>query len=149
MIISSGGYMHRHYSKTFLSIISTILLAVPVGAETLTSDHLDRQARGYLEFLDQNNFEEAWEEMSDLFRSLNNKTHWQNQQQVIRSIYGPLSFRQLLRFSYRQSYSLSPDGEYVIVQYKSGYQNRTDTVETVVFDCRNDPECSIREYIIK
>ena len=67
----------------------------------------------------------------------------------IRTAYGALSSRQLHRISYRQTYSLSPDGQFVIVQFESSYTNKTDTIETVVLDCRTTPECSIREYIIR
>jgi hypothetical protein len=125
------------------------LLAVSVGAEALPRDLLDSQANRYLELLDQGQYEEAWQKMSILFMTLNDQQQWQGQQQTIRATYGPLSSRQLSRISYRQSYHLSPDGQYVIVQHNSVYQNKAKTVETVVFDCRNDHECSIREYIIK
>lgn len=127
----------------------TILLPLPVGAES-SSDHLSAQeAVSFLELVDQARYDEAWLSMSPFFQTLNNQPQWQNRQQTIRAAYGALSSRQLDRISYRQTYTLSPDGEYVVVQFESSFTNKADTFETVVLDCRTTPECFIREYIIR
>ncbi len=118
-------------------------------AEVPPLDQLSIQAARYLELLDQYRYEEAWQEMSTLFQALGNQNQWQRRQKTIRSTYGSLASRQFYRIDYRQSYSLSPDGQYVIVQFKSSYQNKAETIETVVFDCSTSPECSIREYVIR
>ena len=125
------------------------MLAGPVGAKTFSHNHLDSQASNYLKLLDQNHYKKAWLTMSDLFKSFNNQAQWQSRQKVIRAAYGPLVSRQFLRINYRQSYALSPDGSYVIIQYKSIFQNKADTNETVVLDCRNSSSCSVREYIMR
>jgi hypothetical protein len=141
--------MHSHFWKVILGTILTVMLAGPVGAEILPRDHLDNQAGSYLGLLDQDRYEEAWLAMSDFFQALNDKAQWQSRQQVIRDVYGSLLSRKFLRISYRQSYSQSPDGKYVIVQYESIFQNKADTYETVVLDCRNDLNCSVREYVLR
>ena len=141
--------MHRHCRKVILATILIVLLAGSVGAKVLTRDHLDNQAGSYLDLLDQDRYEEAWLTMSTFFQALNDQAQWQNRQQVIRAVYGSLLSREFLRISYRQSYSQSPDGQYVIVQYKSIFQNKADTYETVVLDCRNDLSCSVREYVLR
>ena len=141
--------MYRYCRRLVLGTLLIVVLIAPVGAETLSRDQLDNKASSYLELLDQGHYEEAWQDMSALFQALNNQSQWQNRQQTIRTAYGALSSRQLRHITYRQSYTLSPDGQYVIVQFKSSYQNKADTTETVVLDCHSTPECSIREYIIR
>ena len=141
--------MHRHFWKIVPGAILIVVLAGSVGAESLSRNHLDSQASNYLELLDRNRYEDAWLTMSDFFQALNDRAQWQNRQRVIRAAYGSLASRQYLRISYRQSYSHSPDGNYVIVQYKSIFQNKADTDETVVLDCRNSINCSVREYILR
>ncbi|NOR50365.1 MAG: DUF4019 domain-containing protein [Desulfuromonadales bacterium] len=141
--------MHSHFWKVLLGAILVVMLAGPVGAKTLTRDHLDNQAGSYLDLLDQGRYEEAWLAMSTFFQALKDKAQWQSRQQVIRDVYGSLLSRKFLRISYRQSYSQSPDGKYVIVQYRSIFQNKADTYETVVLDCRNNLSCSVREYVLR
>ena len=141
--------MHKHCWKIVSSAILIVLMAGPVGAESLSRDHLDSQANNYLELLDQNRFEDAWLAMSKLFQELNNRAQWQNRQQVLRTSYGSLVSRQFHHIRYRQSYSYSPDGSYVIVQYKSVFQNKDDTFETIILDCRNPLNCSVRDYVLR
>ena len=87
--------------------------------------------------------------MSALFQAFNDQTRWKTRQQVIRASYGSLLSRDLKNVSYRTTFSLSPDGEYVFVQFRSNYQNKAESIETVVLDCSSGPECPIREYIIQ
>jgi hypothetical protein len=141
--------MHRHFWKVIPGAILVVMLAGSVSAKTLTRDHLDNRASSYLGLLDRDRYEDAWLAMSTFFQALTDKAQWQSRQQVIRTVYGSLLSREFLRISYRQSYSLSPDGKYVIVQYKSIFQNKADTYETVVLDCRNDLSCSVREYVLR
>lgn len=141
--------MRKHCWKIVSSAILIVLMAGSVGAESLSRDHLDSQANNYLELLDQNRFEDAWLAMSKLFQALNNRAQWQNRQKVLRTAYGSLVSRQFLRITDRQSYSYSPDGSYVIVQYKSVFQNKDDTFETIVLDCHNPLNCSVRDYVLR
>jgi len=141
--------MCKHCWKIVSSAILIVLMAGSVGAESLSRDHLDSQANNYLELMDQNRFEDAWLAMSKLFQALNNRAKWQNRQQVLRTAYGSLVSRQFFRINYRQSYSYSPDGSYVIIQYKSVFQNKDDTFETIVLDCHNPLNCSVRDYVLR
>ena len=125
-----------------------VLLALPVGAES-PHDYVNRRADSFLMLLDQGLYKDAWQTMSALFQDLNDQDQWQRRQQAIRTAYGVLSSRQINLISERQSFTLSPDGRYVIVQFKTIYTNKANTAETVVFDCSTTPECSIREYIIR
>jgi len=141
--------MYRHYWKVILGTVLIAMLAGPIGAETFSHNHLDSQASNYLKLLDQKHYKKAWLTMSDLFQTLNEQAQWQSRQQIIRSAYGSLISRQFLRINYRQSYASSPDSSYVIIQYKSIFQNKADTNETVVLDCRNSSSCSVRDYILR
>jgi len=141
--------MSKPFQRVLVGICLFIVLSGPVTAEVPPPDQLSIQAARYLELLDQYRFGETWQEMSTLFQALGNQNHWQRRQKIIRSTYGSLVSRQFYRIDYRQSYSLSPDGQYVIVQFKSSYQNKAETIESVVFDCSTSSECSIREYVIR
>jgi hypothetical protein len=74
---------------------------------------------------------------------------WQNRQEAVRGAYGALELRDYFLAEARSHYNLSPDGHYVIVQFKSSFQNKAATTETVVLDCSAKTECSIREYVIR
>ena len=132
-----------------LLILLLTTLTAPLHAETWSNDALEEKAASYLKLLDLGQYEKAWHDMSALFHDFNNPLHWQKRQETIRNVYGASDTRRLHSIRYRQSYNLSPDGQYVVVQFNSSYQNKSETRETVVLDCSSNPQCSVREYIIQ
>jgi hypothetical protein len=126
-----------------------MVLTIPAGAESYSKDQLREEAIIYLELLDQGRFAEAWQVMLPIFQALEPRVQWHNRQQAIRAAYGALEFREFFLIEYRDHYILSPDGEYIIVQFKSSFQHKAATTETIVLDCSTSTECSIREYIIR
>lgn len=132
-----------------LTVILLIFTAIPAGAALLSQTRAENQARGFLQQLDQGQSDESWQATSAHFQAINDQARWKIRQQVIRASYGPLLSRAFKNVSYRTSFSLSPDGEYVIVQFRSSYQNKAESIETVVLDCSSGPECLVREYVIQ
>ncbi len=103
---------------------------------------------GYLELLDQGLYRQAWQEMSPLFQMLEQREQWQDRQQLVRAIYGAAIKRAFYALDFRDHFLLSPDGQYVVVQFQTSFQFKASTRETVVLDCSTSPACSIREYVI-
>jgi hypothetical protein len=141
--------MGRHFRRALFSTWFFMVLTIPAGAESYSKDQLREEAIIYLELLDQGRFAEAWQVMSPIFQALEPRVQWHNRQQAIRAAYGALEFREFFLMEYRDHYLLSPDGEYIIVQFKTSFQHKATTTETVVLDCSAATECSIREYIIR
>jgi len=132
-----------------LTVILLISTAIPAVAALLSQTRAENQARGFLQQLDQGQSDESWQAMSAHFQAITDQARWKIRQQVIRASYGPLLSRDFKNVSYRTSFSLSPDGEYVIVQFRSSYQNKAESIETVVLDCSFGPECLVREYVLQ
>jgi hypothetical protein len=141
--------MFKDYRALTLTAILLISIAMPAGAALLSQSQAENQARGFLKQLDQGQNDESWQAMSALFQAINDQARWKIRQQVIRASYGSLLSRDLKNVSYRTSFSLSPDGQYVITQFRSSYQNKAESVETVVLDCSSGPKCSVREYVLQ
>jgi hypothetical protein len=137
---------HRALALTALLVTS---LAIPVDAALLSQSQAENQARGFLKQLDDGQCDASWQATSALFQALNDQTRWTTRLQAIRTSYGPLLSRELKNVSYRTTFSFSPDGEYIITQFRSSYQNKAESIETVVLDCSSGPECSVREYVIR
>lgn len=129
-------------------MLAFALLTAPAGAEPESYDLSISRASAYLQLLDRGRYEEAWHEMSALFQALGDQASWQKRQQALRAAYGALQSRTFFHAISRESYKLSPDGRYVIVQFNSIYQHKQEARETVVMECSTSTACSIREYII-
>ncbi len=136
------------HNKLLTCFLLVTLAATSVWAQSLPHEKLVVKASRQLALLDKGQYEEAWFSMSEMFRGLNDKNHWEKSQQTIRDAYGALLARQVSRTSFRQTYKNSPDGQYVIIQFKTVFLHKASAVETVVLDCNQGEQCSIREYII-
>lgn len=136
------------HNKLLACLLLVTLAATSVYAQALPQEKLVGKASGQLALLDKGQYEEAWFSMSEMFREFNEKTGWEKTQQTIRDAYGALLARQVNRTSFRQTYKNSPDGQYVIIQFKTVFQHKASAVETIVLDCNQGEQCSIREYII-
>lgn len=141
--------MFKDYRALALTMTLLISIAIPAGATLLSQTQAENRARRFLKQLDQGQSDESWQAMSALFQSINDQVSWKIRQQAIRVSYGSLLSRELKNVSYRTAFNLSPDGDYVITQFRSHYQNKAESIETVVLDCSSGPECSVREYVIQ
>lgn len=119
-------------------------------AEWPPRELLLEQADSFVTMLDQQQYDDAWLATSQHFQGLTNQQEWFARQHLVRSAYGPLASREFYRLDYRRSYHESPDGQYVIVQFKSSFSNKAHSIETIVYAC-SAPSigCRIREYIIQ
>jgi len=136
--------------KTFtLTAVLLVTLGMPSAASSLSQAQAENRARGFLQLLDKGFMDAAWQAMSPLFQGLSDQKEWKNRQQVIRTAYGALFSRELTKVSYRSTFSQSPDGDYVVIQFQASYQNKDEAKETLVLDCSNGQGCSIRQYVIQ
>lgn len=141
--------MFKNYKIYALTALLLASLVMPSGAALLSQPQAENLARVFLQQLDQGQQDNAWQAMSSLFQVFNDPTKWKTRQQVIRTSYGSLLSRRLISISYRPVFRYSPDGDYVVIQFQSIYQNKADSRETVVLDCSNGTECPVREYVIQ
>ena len=141
--------MFNYYRASALTVILLVSLVIPSGAAFLSQTQAENQVRVFLQQLDQGQQDKAWQAMSAFFQSINDRRGWKTRHQFIRSSYGSLIARELKNISYRRTFNQAPDGEYVIVQFRSAFLNKAESRETVVLDCSEGTECSVREYVIQ
>lgn len=136
-------------------LISILLLAATqlLGSTHLYADPMFQtihasQATSYLELLDQQKLEEAWQYSAPLFKALNDKLQWQQRIKAIRNAYGPVSVRTLRLSSHRSTYTNAPDGDYLFIQFNSTFENKANGIETVVLQCPSHKECAVINYVV-
>lgn len=140
--------MSRYAGIGLFCALLIAMLVLSVDAETLPAAWLRSEAASFINLLDEGRYPEAWQMMSPIYQVLDQETGWQDRQRMVRDSYGALIKREFHRMDFRDHYRLSPDGQYIVVQFKASFQYKAKTMETVVFDCTAWSECSVREYII-
>ncbi len=132
----------------------TLLLAVfvllPVHA---TKVDIVEEARGktvyWLSLVDTNKFDSSWDSAASLFQAAITKEGWSQTIGSVRSPIGALRLRELSSSKFTTSLPGAPDGEYVVFQFNSSFENKVAAVETVTAMRDNDGEWKVSGYFIK
>jgi hypothetical protein len=88
-------------------------------------------ARAWLALVDAGSYDESWSAASALFRQKVPKERWQSAASNARSPLGALKSRTLQSATFKSTLPGAPDGEYVIVQFASSFENKASAIETV------------------
>jgi hypothetical protein len=91
----------------------------------------ERQALGFLGYLDQGRFADSYAYTGMLIRTQLDRDAFSTQIQKTRVGTGALQSRELIDAGYTTTVPGAPDGQYVILHYHASFANRQDAVETV------------------
>jgi hypothetical protein len=91
----------------------------------------ERQALGFLGYLDQGRFADSYAYTGMLIRTSLDRDTFAQKLESARNGTGAMVSRNLIDASYSTSVPGAPEGQYVILHYATSFANRQDTVETV------------------
>jgi Protein of unknown function (DUF4019) len=107
----------------------------PHAAQELAAQ---RQALGFLGYLDAGRFADSYAYTSALLRAKTVQSTFVKEVQKDRSALGAKQSRKLLNASYTTSLQGQPAGQYVVLQYGTDFANKKNAVETVVLSFENN-----------
>jgi len=85
----------------------------------------------WLAVVDAERYDDSWEQACTLFRGAVSKDQWVRQVAGVRGPLGPVLSREVASAEYATTLPGAPDGEYVVIQYRTKFQNKADAIETV------------------
>lgn len=88
-------------------------------------------SNSWLEVVDAKRYGDSWEQACAYFRDLVPKERWERQVAGVRGPLGPVLSREVASAEYTTKLPGAPDGEYVVVQYRTKFQDKADAIETV------------------
>ena len=100
----------------------------PHAADELAAQ---RQALGFLGYLDQGRFADSYAYTGMLIRAQLARDAFSTQIQQTRVGTGALQSRELIDAGYTTTVSGAPEGQYVVLHYHASFANRQDAVETL------------------
>lgn len=107
--------------------------AAPQADDPHAGDELaaQRQALGFLSYLDQGRFADSYAYTGMLIRAQLDRDAFSNQVQKTRVGTGALQSRELMDSSYTTTLPGAPEGQYVVLHYHASFANRQDATETL------------------
>jgi len=106
-------------------------------------------AEAWLALLDEGKFAESWQQASEFVKAAVSKESWQKKLQVFRGALGKVISRNIKSRSYTTTAPGAPDGQYVIIQFDTSFENKKSAVETITPMLDKDGKWRVSGYYIK
>jgi hypothetical protein len=106
-------------------------------------------ADGWLSYVDSGRYGESWEDAAAYFKGAMPKTQWQNILDTARGPLGVTLARKVRSATYTRNLPGAPEGEYVVIQYDTRFENRLSSVETVTPMREKDGTWKVAGYHIR
>jgi hypothetical protein len=106
-------------------------------------------AKTWVGLVDAGKYAESWDAAAALFRAAVTKEQWAQKVKPVREPLGKVVSRELLTAEYKTALPGAPDGEYVVIQFKTVFANKKDSVETITPMKDKDGQWRVSGYYIK
>jgi hypothetical protein len=138
-------------SKVICLFAAGLMLAAVTGlAEESEPEKAAVAAAGqWLRIVDEEKYSESWKEAAGYFRNAVKQEQWESAVQAIRKPLGKLVSREVKSTAYKTALSGVPDGEYVIIQFETSFENKQSAIETVTPMMDKDGTWRVSGYYIK
>jgi len=115
---------------SLIALIVSISLSQLAGADEKT-DQAVEAAKSWLGLVDSRHYRESWQEAAPFFKEKVQEADWVKMIAPVRDPLGDVKSRDLIGAQYTTSLPGAPQGEYVVMQFGTTFQNKPDAVETV------------------
>jgi hypothetical protein len=109
----------------------------------------DQAARAWLATVDSGRYGESWEDAAALFKQAVPKLRWETTVQSVREPLGVVTSRKVRSMTYARVLPNVPEGEYVVIQFDTRFENRPLSVETVTPMREKDGSWKVSGYFIR
>ena len=133
--------------------IWTIALVLALVCGSLPADEkteaAQKGAEAWLALVDAGKYGESWEEAAGLFKDKVPKSQWEAAMDANRKPLGAVKSRALAGAKYMTELPGVPEGEYVVIQYKTAFEKKSSAIETVTPMLDKDGKWRVSGYFIR
>ena len=113
-----------------------------------TKAEVVNDAKEWLGLIYDNNYSQSWDNAASLFQKAVTKEQWTQQLSGIVPPLGKVISREVISAEYHTELPGAPDGEYIVIQFKTSFENKNESVETVT-QMIDDDQWKVSGYFIK
>jgi Protein of unknown function (DUF4019) len=131
------------------------VFVVLLSASTVMGQVADKEkiavaaAEKWLILIDGERYAESWKEAAEYFKGAVKQEQWERSLIAVRKPLGKLISRKGKNKSYTTSLPGAPDGEYVVIQFDTSFENKKSAIETVTSMMDKDRKWRMSGYFIK
>jgi hypothetical protein len=120
-----------------------------VHADSKSEEAALKASQAWLELIDSTKYDVSWEEAALYFKNSIKKDEWTSTIKGVRDPFGKVIKRTFKSKQAVDSMPGAPDGDYVIIQYDTVFENKKSAVETVVPMLDKDEKWRVSGYFIR
>ncbi len=136
--------------RLLCTLFFATLIAFPAcGGEADAVETAKRETVAWLSLADTQQYASSWESAAALFQAAISKDDWVRSLSAARSPFGSLMSREVASANFSTTLPGAPDGEYVVFQFSSSFENKASAVETVTAMKGPDGKWRVAGYFIK
>lgn len=139
---------HRILTAAVLSMALS-LSAPALCANQAKEQSAIQQAERWLAMVDGGRYMESWDEAATYFRNAVSKDQWTASMNAFRKPLGKVIERSLKSSRYVTSLPGAPDGEYVVIQFDTVFEEKAEAIETVTPMMDSDGAWRVSGYFVK
>ena len=106
-------------------------------------------AQAWLDLVDGGSFAKSWGEAASLLKAATSQEDFEKAMRGVRTPLGKMVSRKIKSQQYATSLPGAPDGEYVVIQYNTTFENKANAVETITPMLDKEGKWKVSGYYIK
>ena len=134
---------------TLLGLFLLLSVGVVAAGDSDKEKAAVAAAEEWLTMVDHGKYIESWKEAAQYFKNAVKKQQWEQSLKAVRKPLGKLVFRKVKSKTNKTSLPGAPDGEYVVIQFETSFENKKSAIETVTPMMDNDAKWRVSGYYIR
>jgi hypothetical protein len=130
-------------------LIGLILSCQSTFADQAKTENALTAAEKWLKLVDGEKYAASYEDAASYFKKAVTETQWAQSMKAFRGPLGEVLSRTLISQDYTRTLPGAPDGEYVVIQYRTSFKNKAVAIETVTPMLDTDGVWRVSGYFIK
>ena len=131
-------------------MIGFVSFAGIVGAQSLNKEESAiAVAKEWVALVDTGKYKESWEAAAGYFKTAVPEEQWVQSIPAVREPLGKVLSREVVSAAYKTSLPGAPDGEYVVVQFATSFENKETAGETITPMIDEDGTWRVAGYYIQ
>ncbi len=106
-------------------------------------------AQNWLKLVDAVKYGDAWGRAAEYFKNVVPKENFITSLQAVRKPLGKVLERSLLSATYTKTLPGAPDGEYVVIQFRTEFENKKESIETITPQKEKDGKWRVSGYYVR
>ncbi len=144
-----GRFLMRNAAAILILILTLCVGLSDASAGAQSKKAATSAAETWLSLIDAGNYSGSWKEASAYFRGAVSEQTWTSSLEGVRKPLGKLVSRRIVKAEESNTLPGAPDGQYVVMTFKTAFSQKKSAVETVTFMLDSDQVWRAAGYFIK